>query len=100
THNLVFRGSRANSLLQILANLPIIFPSSISFRIYHIKHHLYQGDLDRDADLPRSFEVDWVGNSSFKKALWYLCYFLPQLFRVPYLKGIEFFNRWVFLNWV
>ncbi len=100
THNLVFKGNAANCLLQIFTNLPIIFPSSISFRIYHMKHHLYQGELDRDADLPRPFEVKWVGNSSFKKALWFLCYFLPQLLRVPYLKGIELVNRWVVLNWL
>ena len=98
THNLVFKTTFTNSLLQIFANLPIIFPSAISFRIYHIKHHLYQGDLDRDADLPRPFEVQWVGNSSFRKALWYLCYFVSQLIRVPYLKGIEVINRWVVLN--
>jgi sphingolipid delta-4 desaturase len=98
THNLVFKTSAANSLLQIFANLPIIFPSAISFRIYHIKHHLYQGELDRDADLPRPFEVSLVGNSTFRKSLWYLLYFASQLVRVPFLKGIEFFNRWVLLN--
>jgi sphingolipid delta-4 desaturase len=100
THNLIFRGNAANSLLQIFANLPIIFPSAISFRIYHIKHHLYQGELDRDADLPRPFEVKWVGNSTFKKSLWYFLYFASQLLRVPFLKGIPFFNGWVALNLV
>lgn len=100
THNLIFKGTPANSLLQIFANFPIIFPSAISFRIYHIKHHLYQGELDRDADLPRPFEVRWVKNSSFRKALWYLCYFMSQLVRIPFLKGIEVFNRWILLNFV
>ncbi len=98
THNLVFRGTPANCLLQIVANFPIIFPSAISFRIYHIKHHLYQGDLDRDADLPRPFEVNWVGNSSIKKALWYLFYFVWQLARVPFMKGIPFITSWMVLN--
>lgn len=100
THNLVFKGNAANSLLQIFANLPIIFPSAISFRIYHIKHHLYQGELDRDADLPRPFEVEWVGNSTVRKTLWFLFYFVSQLVRVPFLKGIPFLNRWVALNFV
>ncbi len=100
THNLVFKGTKANSLLQIFANLPIIFPSAISFRIYHIKHHIYQGDMDRDADLPRPFEVSWVKNSTFRKSVWYFFYFASQLVRVPFLKGIEFFNRWVALNLV
>lgn len=100
THNLVFKSSGANSLLQIIANLPIIFPSSISFRIFHIKHHLYQGEMDRDADLPRPFEVQWVGNSTLRKTIWYFMYFASQLLRVPYLKGIEVINRWVVLNWI
>lgn len=100
THNLVFRKTVPNILTQIVANLPIIFPSAISFRTYHIKHHLYQGEMDRDADLPRDFEVQWVGNSSLRKALWFLFYFYFQLVRVPYLKGIELVNRWVILNWV
>ncbi len=100
THNLIFKGDAKNSLLQIFANFPIIFPSAISFRIFHIKHHLYQGEMDRDADLPRSFEINWVGNSSFRKGLWFLFYFVPQLLRVPFLKGIQLFNGWVVLNFV
>jgi sphingolipid delta-4 desaturase len=100
THNLVFKTSAANSWLQILANLPIVFPSAISFRIYHIKHHLHQGDFDRDADLPRPFEAAWVGNSTWRKTVWYFFFFLSQLVRVPFLKGIEFFNGWVALNFV
>ncbi len=100
THNLVFRGNSTNSLLQIFANLPIIFPSSISFRILHLKHHLYQGDLERDGDLPRLFEVRFAGNSAFKKAVWYLCYFLPQAIRIFYMKKIPLLTGWVALNWV
>jgi sphingolipid delta-4 desaturase len=100
THNLVFKGDVANSVLQIFANLPIIFPSAISFRIFHIKHHLYQGEMDRDADLPRPFEIKWIGNSTWKKTVWYLFYFLSQLVRVPYLKGIELITRWVLLNYL
>lgn len=100
THNLVFKGTPANMLLGIFTNLPIIFPSAISFRIFHIKHHLYQGEWDRDADLPRLYEIRFAGNSSFRKALWYLCYFLPQALRVGYMKGIELFNRWIALNYV
>jgi sphingolipid delta-4 desaturase len=98
THNLVFKGTPANSLLQIFANLPIIFPSAISFRIFHIQHHLHQGEWDKDADLPRQSEVDWVGNSSFRKGVWYLFYFVSQLMRVPHIKGVTLLNRWVILN--
>ena len=100
THNLVFRSTWANSCLQIFANLPIIFPSAISFRIYHLKHHLYQGEMDRDADLPRPFEVQAVGSCAIRKTLWYAFYFASQLLRVPFLKGIPAVNRWVVLNFV
>lgn len=100
THNLIFKSSPANSLLQIFANLPIIFPSAISFRIFHIKHHLYQGEMDRDADLPRPYEVRWVKNSAPRKALWYLLYFMSQLGRIPFMKGIPFFNGWILLNMI
>jgi sphingolipid delta-4 desaturase len=100
THNLVFKTTAANSWLQIFANLPFIFPSAMSFRTFHIKHHLFQGDFDRDADLPRPFEAAWVGNSTVRKTLWFLFFFVSQMIRVPYLKGIEVINRWVVANWI
>jgi sphingolipid delta-4 desaturase len=100
THNLVFKTSRANSWLQIFANLPIIFPSAMSFRVYHIKHHLYQGDMTLDADLPRPFEAKLVGNSFLGKATWFLFFFVSQITRVPYLKSIRMFDRWIVTNWV
>ena len=100
THNLVFRTSAANSWLAIFANLPFVFPSAMSFRIYHLKHHLHQGDFDRDADLPRPFEARLVGNSALRKAIWMLFFFASQLVRVPFLKGIPFMTRWVAVNLV
>jgi sphingolipid delta-4 desaturase len=99
THNLAFKTSAANSWLQIVANLPHVFPSAISFRIYHIKHHLYQGDLERDADLASPLEARLVGNSSLRKAIWLLLFVVGQVIRVPRLKSIEFMNRWVVANW-
>ena len=98
THNLIFKKTSHSCLLQIFCNLPIIFPAAISFRHYHMKHHLHQGELDRDADLPRLFEVNWVKDSAFRKAIWQTFYFVPQIFRVFFLK-IRFFDRWVVLNW-
>ncbi len=100
THNLIFKTSLANSWLQIFANLPIIFPTAMSFRMFHIKHHLHQGDFDRDADLPRPAEARLVGNSALGKSLWLLFFFVSQLARVPSIKGIEVINRWVLANWI
>lgn len=100
THNLAFRGNRANSWLQIAANLPHVFPSAMSFRKYHLLHHKYQGDLELDADLPAPFEVAFAGRSSVRKALWLLFYFLFQSTRVVRLKNIEGIDRWIVLNFV
>jgi sphingolipid 4-desaturase/C4-monooxygenase len=98
THNLVFRGNRANSWLQIVANLPHIFPSAMSFRKYHLLHHKYQGDLDLDADLAASFEVKLAGNSRIGKAFWLLFYFAFQSIRIGFLKKIPVVDRWIVLN--
>jgi sphingolipid delta-4 desaturase len=100
THNLVFKTRAANSLLQIFANLPIVFPSAMSFRTYHLQHHLHQGDFDKDADLPRPFEARWIGNSFIGKSVWMFFFFASQLVRVPFLKGIKLFNAWTLLNTV
>lgn len=39
THNLAFRGVRANRLFAILTNLPIGVPFAMMFKRYHIEHH-------------------------------------------------------------
>jgi fatty acid desaturase len=59
THNLVFRKTRWNAWLQILANLPIVFPAAISFRKFHLLHHRFQGDPELDADLASPLEAGW-----------------------------------------
>src|SRR4051794_9221721 len=38
THNLILRSPRANALLQIFANGPIVFPAAVSFRKLHLLH--------------------------------------------------------------
>lgn len=97
-HNLVFEGAAANSWLAILANLPIVFPSAIAFRKYHLLHHAYQGREDLDADLPSPLEARLVGNSAWRKALWFLLYFAAQLLRVPRLESIRLIDAWYVLN--
>lgn len=99
THNLVFRRARYNAILQMVANLPIVFPAAISFRKYHLLHHRYQGDLELDADLASPTEARWVGNSRFRKALWLLTFFAWQAARVPRLKRIRMWDGWYAANW-
>jgi sphingolipid delta-4 desaturase len=98
THNLVFRTPRANAVLQMVANFPILFPAAISFRKYHLLHHRYQGNLEYDADLASPFEASQVGNVWWRKALWLFNFWAFQALRVPRLKKIPFFDGWYVAN--
>src|SRR5215471_19070785 len=47
-HNLVFKQRFWNDLAAILANLPMVVPSAMSFKRYHLKHHAFQGVYELD----------------------------------------------------
>jgi sphingolipid delta-4 desaturase len=53
-HNLIFKNRPMNYISGILADIPNVLPSSVSFRSYHLKHHSFQGDYYLDADLQAS----------------------------------------------
>jgi sphingolipid delta-4 desaturase len=98
THNLVYRKSSENILLQILANVPIVVPTAIAFRRYHLLHHNHQGDEALDADLPSPIEARLVGNGRVRKALWLSLYFVAQVLRVPRLKRVKLIDGWYVAN--
>ncbi|MDX2188325.1 MAG: fatty acid desaturase [Bacteroidota bacterium] len=100
-HNLLFKGKTANTLSGILANSVMVFPSSVSFQKYHLKHHAFQGVEELDADMPFRWEAKLIGSSTLGKALWLLFYPLFQLLRPIRLKNeIEIFDAWTLVNWV
>jgi sphingolipid delta-4 desaturase len=98
-HNLIFKGSAANAWTSIVANLPIIFPSAIAFRKYHLLHHAYQGQEELDADLAAPLEARIVGHSALGKSLWLLFFWAFQALRVPRLKKIKLVDGWYLTNW-
>ncbi|MFT4033768.1 MAG: fatty acid desaturase, partial [Siphonobacter sp.] len=98
-HRLLFKSTNANRLAGIVANMPQIFPSSISFERYHIKHHSFQGVHELDADLPNYWEAKLINNYFIGKVIWLLFYPIFQLGRVSRLKEIVLFDKWVALNW-
>jgi sphingolipid 4-desaturase/C4-monooxygenase len=98
-HRLLFKNQAANRLAGILANVPQIFPSSVSFERYHIKHHSFQGIHELDADLPNNWEAKLINNYFFGKVIWLLFYPLFQVFRISRLREIKPFDGWVALNW-
>src|SRR6201996_2333821 len=99
-HHLLFKNRAANRLAGILANLPQLFPSSVSFERYHIKHHSFQGVHELDADLPNRWEAKLINNFFIGKILWLLFYPVFQVFRISRLREIKPFDKWVALNWL
>jgi sphingolipid 4-desaturase/C4-monooxygenase len=97
-HHLLFKSRAANRLAGILSNLPLLFPSSVSFERYHIKHHSFQGVHELDADLPNRWEARLINNYFFGKIIWLLFYPLFQIFRISRLREIKPFDKWVALN--
>ncbi|HEY6954101.1 MAG TPA: fatty acid desaturase [Flavisolibacter sp.] len=99
-HRLIFKNQPANKLAGILANVPLVFPSSVAFERYHIKHHSFQGVHELDADLPNRWEARLINNYFIGKVIWFLFYPLFQAFRITRLKEIKPFDKWMALNWI
>jgi sphingolipid delta-4 desaturase len=97
-HHLLFKKRSANRWAGILANLPQLFPSSIQFEHYHIKHHSFQGVHELDADLPNRWEAKLINNSFVGKALWLLFYPVFQVTRLSRLKELVKIDWWVVAN--
>lgn len=98
-HRLLFKNKEANRLAGIFANIPQVFPSSVSFERYHIKHHSFQGVHELDADLPNRWEARLINHYFIGKAIWFLFYPFFQAFRVSRLKEIKPFDGWIAFNW-
>jgi len=97
-HRLIFKNPIANRLAGILANIPQIFPSSVSFERYHIKHHSFQGVMELDGDLPNEWEAKLIDNYFIGKAIWLFFYPIFQVFRLGRLREIKPFDGWIALN--
>ena len=98
THKLLFKNANANRWASMMANMPQIIPSAISFEKYHIKHHSFQGIHELDADLPNKWEAKLINNSFLGKALWLLFFPVFQVTRVSRLKEISPVDGWIITN--
>ena len=81
SHNLIFSKTYWNTLASIVANLPHLLPSAVSFQRYHMKHHAFQGVYDLDADLPSYWEARLIGNSGHRESA--LAAAVSRFFRSP-----------------
>lgn len=99
THNLVFKGSNANKVAGIVSNLPIVFPSAIGFRAYHLIHHRRQGEFEYDADLAGSVEARIFSGSAVHKIFWLMFFFVFEGFvRPARVKKVNLFEPWMLAN--
>lgn len=101
SHNLVFKKRGLNVAASLVANLPLVFASSISFKKYHLKHHAYQGIVNLDADMPGKWEAKLIGNSTIGKSLWLLFYPIVQATRLARMsKEIKALDTLTVVNWL
>jgi sphingolipid delta-4 desaturase len=97
-HNLIFGTSGWDKFWGIIANLPQAFPSSIGFRSFHLIHHSYIGEYEKDADLANHWEAKLVGNSTIKKIIWYLLFLLVEALRPMRIKTVNMMSAWLVFN--
>ena len=97
SHNSCARGTVANRVVAIYANLPKVLPYAMTFRRHHMLHHVHLGVIGKDNDLPPTFERDMIGNGRARKLLWLFFYpffgaFCRGFLHVP--------DRWEVASWV
>ncbi|CAL1708763.1 unnamed protein product [Somion occarium] len=98
THNLAFKGVKANKALAIFANLPIGIPYSTAFKKYHIEHHKALGEDGVDTDLPTRLELICL-NNVLGKVFFATFQILFYALRPGFVRSQEL-TQWHFLNLV
>lgn len=96
THNLAFKSKKANNILALIANLPIVAPYAISFKIYHGLHHWDQGKHGVDTDIPTYAEAS-IFKGIIGKSLWFVNQILAYAIRPIFVKRIRV-DKWQVYN--
>jgi sphingolipid delta-4 desaturase len=98
THDLAWRTQRGNRALGLVCDLPLGFPSFSAFRVHHLLHHRYMGELVMDPDVVSEREARLVGNRWWRKTIWMALFSLSQALRPLKTENNEFWDRQAFLN--
>ena len=96
THYLAFAKKLPNDILALIANLPIVAPYAMSFKVYHWMHHLEQGKDGIDTDIPTRTEAKMF-NSFFGKIIWFLHQIVFYALRPIFVKRIAL-DKWQIYN--
>ena len=79
SHDLVFKNKLMNRWAAMFANLPMLLPATVSYAIYHHKHHAKFSYYRHDSDIPSQWE-GWLLRGGFlRRLLWAAV--LPLLFQ-------------------
>jgi len=96
THNLAFKGVKANKALAIFANLPVGIPYSATFKKYHLEHHKFMGEDGIDTDIPSRLELICL-NNVLGKVFFATFQILFYALRPGFIRTQEP-TRWHFIN--
>jgi sphingolipid delta-4 desaturase len=97
-HDNLFKKKVWNRVWGIISNVAQGFPSASGFKTFHLIHHSNMGEYDHDADLAFHWEAKIVGNSWWRKSLWFLFFFLIEIIRPAKMKKGKTFDTWVGIN--
>ena len=102
-HHLIFRNKTLNRITALVINFPFFFPSTVMFCIYHLTHHKYLGDPQRDTDIAPRWEAWLLRHGFWGRLLWQCLYPLTQCTRTlsidPRGRSASW-HRWIPANFV
>ena len=98
SHNLVFKRPTLNRILGIVLNFPILFPFSVAFRFYHLKHHHSLGFDGVDVDIPSNWEAKHV-RTRLQKFLWLSLQIFAYAIRPMMYYSVPV-TGWLVVNWL
>lgn len=96
THNMAFKKQTANNWLAFFANIPIVFPYAISFKLYHTMHHRQQGEDTYDVDIPVKNEAR-IFRGVIGKMVWAFIQIIFYAFRPMFVRKIKI-TKWQIYN--
>jgi len=98
SHFLAFKTFWHNKALNLLVNIPLVFPMVASFKPYHVDHHRYLGVDGMDTDLPTEIEgrlCRGVIGKAFFLSIQSICYALR-----PLIIRNQVLTMYHLVNWV
>lgn len=98
THNAVLRTPFMNKIMGLVCDVPLVLPSAMGFRKYHMIHHKHLGEYSYDPDITSYTESRLIGNSAIMKSLWLFFFSLSQALRPLKVQYYKPLNIWTAIN--